>query len=109
MIESATDRLIFLSADDFGVTATYQPEVGADIAITGIFDRQHMPIDANEGGVTGFSVAFTCRADDLARLLLGRAVQGDQLVIAGERWMVVEPQADGTGMVVLILRKVSDG
>lgn len=104
-VESAADRLTFLSTDDFGVTATYQQQVGPDIEITGIFDRQHLAVEAGESAVTGFAVTFTCRADDLAQLMFNAARQGDQLVIGGERWVIVEAQPDGTGMAVLLLKK----
>lgn len=105
-VESAADRLIFVSADDFGVEAAYTQNEAPEITIPGIFDRQHLAIEAGDGAVTGFAVTFTCRADDLAALPFARAMQGDWLTIDGERWMVVEPQPDGTGMVVLLLRKV---
>lgn len=104
-VESAADRLNFLSANDFGVSALYAQATGPAITLTGIFDRQHLAIEASDAAVTGFAVTFTCRADDLALLMFGRAQQGDELTIDGERWMVVEPQPDGTGMVMLILRK----
>lgn len=104
-VESAADRLVFVSADDFGVTVTYQQQVGPDVEITGIFDRQHLAIEAGEAAVTGFAVTFTCRADDLALLMFNAARQGDQLVVTGERWTIVESQPDGTGMVVLLLKK----
>lgn len=104
-VESAADRLTFLSVDEFGVTATYQQQVGPDVEITGIFDRQHLAVEAGDAAVTGFAVTFTCRADDLAQLMFNQARQGDQLVINGENWIVVEAQPDGTGMAVLLLKK----
>lgn len=106
-IETAADRAAFFSADDFGVTAAYSQNEAPAISINGIFDRSFMAVDTGDGAVTGVSVSFTCRADDLSQLLHGRARQGDRLTIGGERWLVVEPQADGTGMVTLILQKES--
>lgn len=105
-VESAADRLTFVSVDDFGVNAAYSQNDALEVTIPGIFDRQHLAIEAGDGAVTGFAVTFTCRADDLAQLPFQRALQGDWLTIDGERWMVVEPQPDGTGMVMLLLRKV---
>ncbi len=106
-IETAADRTIFLSPDEFGVTALYSQNYGPKVPLNGIFDRQFMALDTGDGAVTGVSVTFTCRTDDLAGLLYGKARQGDQLTIEGERWRVVEPQADGTGMLVLVLQKDS--
>lgn len=106
-VETAADRLTFLSASDFGVSATYMQATGPSITIPGILDRQHLAVDASEAAVTGFAVTFTCRADDLAQLMFGRAQQGDEIMIGAERWEVVEPQPDGTGMVMLILRKAA--
>jgi hypothetical protein len=104
-VESAADRLTFVSVDDFGVEAAYSQNDAMVVTIPGIFDRQHLAIEAGDAAVTGFSVTFTCRADDLAQLPLQRSQQGDWLTIDGERWIVVEPQPDGTGMVVLLLKK----
>jgi hypothetical protein len=104
MIESIADRLVFVSAKDFGVVALYSQNDGPETAVTGIFDRQHLAIEAGEAAVTGVSVTFICRADDLAQLTYKRARQDDRLTISGERWRVVEAQPDGTGMVVLVLR-----
>lgn len=104
-VESAADRAIFVSPDDFGVTASYTQNEGTPVAINGIFDRSFMAIETGDGAVTGVSVTFTCRADDLEQLLYGKSRQGDRVTIDGDRWTVVEPQADGTGMVVLVLQK----
>ena len=104
-VESAADRAMFLSVEDFGVVAAYSQNEAPEVAISGIFDRQHLAIDAGEAAVTGLAVTFTCRADDLAQLTFGRALQDDRLRIGAERWRVVEAQPDGTGMVLLLLRK----
>jgi hypothetical protein len=105
-VESAANRLTFLSADEFGVQAAYSQNDAPEVLVSGIFDRQHLAIEAGEAAVSGFAVTFTCRADDLAGLPFGKALQGDWLTIGGERWTVFEPQPDGTGMVTLLLRKV---
>lgn len=104
-VESPSDRSMFLT--DFGVMAAYAQAGGGSMALRGIFDRQHLAIDAGDGAVTGFAVVFTCRSDDLALLSAGRALQGDTITIDGEGWEVVEPQPDGTGIVTLVLRKAS--
>lgn len=104
-VESAADRAVFVSPMEFGVWAAYSQNQGRELAINGVFDRSFLAIDAGDGTVTGASVTFTCRSEDLSRLAYGRPRQGDRLTIEGERWHVVEPQADGTGMVTLILQK----
>lgn len=104
-VETAVDRAIFVNADDFGVVAQYSQNEGVAVPITGIFDRQHLAVDTDHGAVSGLAVTFLCRADDLALLRMGKALQGDLLTIDGDRWRVVEPQSDGTGMVNLILQK----
>lgn len=105
-VESAADRLNFVSVNDFGVQAAYSQNDAPEVSVAGIFDRQHLAIEAGESAVSGFAVTFACRADDLAALPFGKALQGDWLTIGGERWTVVEAQPDGTGMVTLLLRKV---
>jgi hypothetical protein len=105
MIETIADRLVFVSAKDFGVTARYSQNEGLEIDVPGIFDRQHMAVDAADASVSSFIVTFLCRADDLRHLTFGKPRMDDRLTIEGERWRVVEPQPDGTGMVMLVLRK----
>lgn len=104
-VETAADRLVFVSAKDFGVVAKYSQNENAEIDVPGIFDRQHLAVDAADASVSGFVVTFMCRADDLTQLTFGKPRQDDRLTIDGERWRVVEPQPDGTGMVMLVLRK----
>lgn len=103
MVESAADRSVFLA--DFGVAALYEQVDAPSMSVKGIFDRAHLAIEAGEGGVSGFAVTFTCRADDLAQLTAGKALTDDLLTIAGEGWRVADSQPDGSGIVTLILRR----
>lgn len=104
-VESAADRLVFLSTDDFGVTAAYVQQGQAAVSIAGIFDNAHLIVDAGEAGVSGTAPVFTCRDDDLATLAFGAARRGDRLTISGVTYIVTDPQPDGTGMTTLIMEK----
>lgn len=104
-VETAEDRRAFVSADEFGVTAQYSQNGAPAVTIAGIFDSDHLMIDAGQAGVTSSAPVFTCTADDLAGLVIGRARAGDLLTIAGVTYAVTEPRPDGTGMVSLILEK----
>jgi hypothetical protein len=95
-VESANDRAIFISADDFGVTATYKAGT-----ISGIFDNDFIEVDA--GGGVPFAMQqprFMCRTADVST-----AVEDDTLVIATLTYKIKVRQDDGTGMTTLILEK----
>jgi hypothetical protein len=95
-VESADDRAIFISADDFGVTATYKAGT-----ILGIFDNDFIEVDA--GGGVPFAMQqprFVCRTADVST-----AVEDDTLVISAVTYKIKVRQDDGTGMTTLILEK----
>jgi len=104
VVETAEDRLSLL--DEFGVEVAYSQRELAAISLLGVFDRQHLEVATENGAVSGFAVTLTCRTEDLARLASGKALQGDRLVVAKERWEVTDVQPDGTGIVILVLRRV---
>lgn len=103
-VESAADRLVFLSADDFGVVATYEAVTapGVTISVKGIFDAAHLSVDVSSGvPVSSANPIFTCRTADLTN----GGSQGDSLTISGTDYLVRDVQADGTGMTVLELEE----
>jgi hypothetical protein len=99
-VESADDRAIFLSVDDFGVSATFTRGVTVR-TISGIFDNDFVEVDA--GGVIPFAMQqprFLARTSDVSA-----AVEDDTLVISGTTYKIKVVQPDGTGMTNLILEK----
>lgn len=102
-VETAEDRLSLL--EDFGVQLSYSQRSRPAVPILSLFDRQHQAVDTENGSVSAFAVTATCRSDDLARLPAGKALQGDRIWIGRQSWDVADVQPDGTGFVILILRK----
>lgn len=103
--ETATDRLTFLGADDFGAEAIYTPVGGAAVpGIAGIFDRPHVSRDF--GGVGGpISTAaptFICRSADLPAAAVGGDA-GDTLTVDAVVYRVADLAPDGTGFTVIML------
>lgn len=99
-VESADDRLIFLSVDDFGISATFT-HGATTTTISGIFDNDFIEVDA--GGGVGFALQqpkFVCRTADVST-----AVEDDTLVISSVTYKIKVRQDDGTGMTTLILEK----
>lgn len=99
-VESADDRLIFLSVDDFGVSATFTHSA-TTTTIRGIFDNDFIEVDT--GGGVGFALQqpkFVCRTSDVST-----AVEDDTLVISAVTYKIKVRQDDGTGMTTLILEK----
>lgn len=100
-IESDADRLVFVSASDFGVAATYTAvSGGAARAVAGIFDNDYLEIEGQgEASASSLQPRFVCRTSDLTNG--GR--EGDVLVIAAATYKVTVPRPDGTGMTTLWL------
>ena len=102
-VESAADRLAFLSVDDFGVTATYTPAAGgAGGSVIGIFDANHLEVDLSGGvPVSSNNPVFHCQTADLT----GNGTAGDRFTINGVTYVARDFQADGTGMSLVELKK----
>lgn len=100
-VETSDDRLIFLSADDFGVTVSYTVQGGSAKNITGIFDNDFVNVDA--GGDFGFAMQqprLVVRTDDVPN-----CTEGDSFVINGSTYLSRVVQDDGTGMTIIQLEK----
>lgn len=103
-VESAADRAAFLSADDFGVAATFTHVGGSATAVTGIFDNDYLDLEVEgEVGVASRSPRFVCRTADLDDA--GGANDGDSLVVSGVTYKVRIVKPDGTGMTEMKLEK----
>lgn len=91
MVNSAADLAVMMS--DFGVTAT----VGGVANISGIFDKHYAGYDIMAGNKPVLQV--------LESSVPGVA-DGSAVVIGADAYTVAgEPQRDGTGMVLLVLRE----
>lgn len=95
-VESADDRAIFLSTNDFGVSAT----IGA-ATVSGIFDNDFVEVDT--GGGVPFAMQqprFLVRTADVSAV-----AEGTALTISAVSYKVAVRQDDGTGMTTLVLEK----
>lgn len=98
-VETADDRAIFVSVDDFGVAATYTPSGGAGVTVNGIFDNDIVEVEA--GGNIPMAVRqprFVCRTADITG-----AVDGDALNVNSTNYTIRVVDHDGTGMTTLSL------
>lgn len=101
-VESEADRATLLSADDFGVVATYTPAGGSPSAVTGILDRNPMvAFEGQFGAVRTRDSVFLCAT---ATLPAG-AADGDALSADGEDFTVRDLAPDGVGMTRITLEK----
>ena len=99
-VETATERAIFVSIDDFGTSATFTHS-GTSTTVSGIFDNDFVEVDA--GGGIPFAMQqprFLARTSDVSA-----AVEDDTLVISGTTYKIKVVQPEGTGMTNLILEK----
>lgn len=100
-VETDIERAIFVSADDFGVTATYTPSGGSPVSISGIFDSDYQEVDA--GGGVGFAVKqprFHTPTTNVAS-----AAEGDTMTISGVSYVIRVVMEDGTGMTMLAIEE----
>jgi hypothetical protein len=99
-VETADDRAIFVSVDDFGVSAIFT-RGSTTKTISGIFDNEFIEVDA--GGGVPFAMQqpkFMVRSSDVVGV-----VEDDTLVISSVTYKIKVVQPDGTGMTNLILEK----
>jgi hypothetical protein len=89
-------------------TATIvEPSDVAGGTFTGIFDAAYQVID-QASGIPSSAPVLTAQISDFPGSVVDALDQGDNvaLEIAGDSYVVVEPQPDGTGMTRLRLRKL---
>lgn len=101
-VETAVERAIFFSTDDFGVSAVYTPSGGSPVTISGIFDNEFYEADA--GGSVTIAIEqprFACATSSVPA-----AVEGDTIVISAVSYVIRVVQNDGTGTTILVLEKV---
>lgn len=103
-VETAADRLSMVSADDFGVTATYAPQPsGSSASIEGIFDREFELVDFDgDTAVASRGPVFMCRSADVEATANGGRT-GDYLTVSGTAYTIRIIRPDGTGMTELRL------
>jgi hypothetical protein len=102
-VESADDRLSFLSDDEFGDEATYTLAAGGVTSgIKGIFDGPHLDVQFENAPVSDRRPSFLCRSADLPD---GAADgdAGDTLAVRGATYRVIDLQPDAQGMTLLTL------
>jgi hypothetical protein len=108
-VESADDRLAFLSPDEFGDEATYRPAATGEesVPIVGIFDNTHELVAAgNSPGSSDARPTFYCRSQDLPEGAEGGDA-GDRLTITHlgvlRNYRVIDLEPDGQGFTRLEL------
>ena len=107
-VETAADRAVFVSANDFGVSATYTPSGGAAATLSVIFDKTYFEDQALAGitghqpialaGIAGHQPMALARTSDLTGTIVGGT-----LVVSSVTYTIVNAEDDGTGFTPLIL------
>lgn len=98
-VESANDRAVFVSVNDWGVSATFT-HGATTTTISGIFDNDFVEVDT--GGVPFAMQQPRFLTQSTA---VSTAVENDTLVISGTTYKIKVIQPDGTGMTNLVLEK----
>ena len=88
-IETASDQAGYLAA--FGESVT----VGGE-SVTGIFDYEYVEVNEVESKQPALTVLATDVTD---------AGHGDAVTVRGAGYTIISIQADGTGLVLLVLAK----
>ena len=100
-VETAADRAIFFSPNDFAEPATYTPVGGSPSIINGIFDDEFFEADA--GGMVTVAVQqpqFLCKTSDVPS-----AANGDGLSYNSVSYIIRIAKRDGTGTTTLVLEE----
>lgn len=103
-VETATDRAVFVSSDEFGVDATYAKAGGGSAVLSGILDEPHLAVDLGNGSISDANPTFFCRSADIPSGAAG-GDSGDTLTISGDTFDVVDLEPDGQGMTRIRLGK----
>ena len=88
-VENATDRAVFVHADDFGESVTYTPSGGAASTISALIDRPHGESRIGDLGVVQVGYTARVRDDDVAA-----PANGDTLATATESFIVRNARQD---------------
>lgn len=100
-VETAADRAVFCSSNDFGIAATYTVAGGSPVPIEVIKDDDYELLGEAEAapGIEGSIPQLTVNDDQLP----SGVANGDELTIGTTNYKVIEFMPDGTGMTVLRL------
>ena len=83
-----------------GKSATYTPTNGSPKKITILFDNEYTGMDLVAGTVSTTGPAAYCKSADVDGVQ-----KGDSMTVDSVSYTVQDDQPDGTGMVILILKK----
>ena len=84
-----------------GVMYVYRE--GSQVKIQAIFDKNFMSVDPD----TGATIITTTPMISIVESSLNREpLEGDQVIIKGTTYRVMEPQRDSEGMIKLVLHEV---
>jgi len=101
-VETDADRAVFLSADEFGDSATYAISGGGSSLFTGIFDIPHIEVAMWDASSSDRRPTFLCRTSDVPVGAAGGGA-GDTLSVDGTTYKVVDLEPDGQGMTRIVL------
>ena len=101
-VESATERAVFFSTDDFGTSSSYTKAGGSAVTVKGIFDNEFLEVDPMTGvGVVSAQPRFVCASSSLPT----GSASGDAITISSTSYLVKVIQDDGVGVTTLVLEK----
>lgn len=98
-VETAADRAVMLSVNDFGTLAVYR-RLGVNYSVTGIFDNVYVPVEVAEVEFNSSEPEFTMRTADVP----SGGTAGDKLTVNSVQYTVVNVEPDGTGITRIRLR-----
>jgi len=98
-VETAADRAVMLSSNDFGVVATYRRNT-TNYSVVGIFDRAYLEVDVADVGYATTEPQFTMATADIPT----GGVVGDKLTVNAIQYTITNIEPDGTGMSLLRLK-----
>jgi hypothetical protein len=91
----------FFDTDDFGTAATwFSGGIGSGAEVFGIFSNGFASPGLGPLAAADAEITFRCAAADVTGV-----ARGDTLKVSGTTYRLVEPRPDGTGLVLLVLKR----
>lgn len=103
--EMQNDMQVFFNTEDFADVVMYYPASGSPYSIPGIFDAAYESVNM-EATIPVASTTPMLRLQETAMIL--PPANGDQVVIRGKRYSVIEPEPDGVGIMKLRLHEAME-
>ena len=94
------DLAPYFNDEDFAEVATWTPTGGSPTSVNVIFDDEYVEIDSGQVGISGSRPMALCPVSAVPAI-----AEDEPFDIGGVNYKVAESKPDGTGLMIIILKK----